>query len=92
MQFLEVSLLLSRHFLFKFCAGVLNPEAFISCGGVSAVIRNLLDCQMPRIAESLCGILLFLLNNPATRSKAGICLQSLAAPYCDFHLNIDRNR
>ncbi|XP_021912957.1 rapamycin-insensitive companion of mTOR isoform X2 [Zootermopsis nevadensis] len=71
---------------------VLNPDSFISCGGVSAVIRNLLDCQMPRIAESLCGVLLFLLNSPATRSQAGICLQSLAAPYCDFHLNSDRNR
>lgn len=80
------------NFPFKFFAGVLNPEMFISCGGVSAVIRNLLECQMPRITESLCGVLLFLLNNPVTRSKAGICLQSLAAPYCDFHLNNDRNR
>ena len=80
------------NFPFKIFAGVLNPEMFISCGGVSAMIRNLLECQMPRIAESLCGVLLFLLNNPATRSKAGICLQSLAAPYCDFQLNSDRNR
>ena len=80
------------NFAFKIFAGVLNPEMFISCGGVSAMIRNLLECQMPRIVESLCGVLLFLLNNPATRSKAGICLHSLAAPYCDFHLNSDRNR
>ncbi|XP_069677672.1 rapamycin-insensitive companion of mTOR isoform X2 [Periplaneta americana] len=70
---------------------VLNPDTFISCGGVSAVIRNLLDCQMPRIAESLCGVLLYLLNNPGTRSQTGICLQSLAAPYCDFQ-NSDRTR
>jgi len=54
------------NFPYKIFAGVLNPEMFISCGGVSALIRSLLECQMLRIAESLCGVLLFLLNNPAT--------------------------
>ncbi|KAJ9598512.1 hypothetical protein L9F63_010802, partial [Diploptera punctata] len=71
---------------------ILNPEIFISCGGVGAVLSALQDNQLPRITEALCGVLLCLLNNPATRSKAGISLQSLAAPYCDFRLYTDRNR
>ncbi|XP_066994227.2 rapamycin-insensitive companion of mTOR [Anabrus simplex] len=71
---------------------VLNSEVFMLCGGVSAISRNILDCQMPRIAESLCGVLLFLLNSPATRSRAAVHLQALAAPYCDFHWDSTRHR
>lgn len=71
---------------------VLNTEVFISCGGVTAIQRNLLECSMPRIAESLCGVLLFLLNNPVMREKAGVRLQALAAPFCDFHWDPSRNR
>ncbi|GLH11487.1 Rapamycin-insensitive companion of mTOR [Gryllus bimaculatus] len=71
---------------------VMNTEVFIACGGVTALQRNLLECSMPRIAESLCGVLLFLLNNPVTREKAGVRLQALAAPFCDFHWDPSRNR
>lgn len=64
---------------------VLNPDLFVHCGGVSAVTRNVLDCQMPRIVECLCGVLLHLLQSPKTRNIARVNLQCLAAPYCDFH-------
>nr|CAD7580287.1 unnamed protein product [Timema californicum] len=71
---------------------VLNPDTFVSCGGVSALLRNIADSQMPRIVECLCGALLFLLDRPSTRRHANVRLQSLAVPYCDFHWDSDRNR
>lgn len=64
---------------------VLNADLFMRCGGVTAITRNILDCQMPRIVECLCGVLLHLLHTPATRMRAHVDLQCLAAPYCDFH-------
>lgn len=66
---------------------VLNSPLFIECGGVTAVSRNVLNCQMPRISETLSGVLLFLLNHPSTRRRASIFLSTLAAPYCDFHVD-----
>lgn len=75
--------------------GVLNPDLFVGSGGVAAVTRNLLECQTPRIAESLCGVLLLLLDRPANRNKAGVDLHCIAAPYCDFHYRhgwMDKNR
>nr|CAD7403074.1 unnamed protein product [Timema cristinae] len=72
--------------------GVLNPDMFVSCGGVSALLRNIAHSQMPRIVECLCGALLFLLDRPSTRRHANVQLQSLAVPYCDFHWDSDRNR
>lgn len=65
--------------------GVLNLNLFISCGGVAAITRNLLECQTPKIAESLCGVLLLLLDREETRINARVDLHSVAAPFCDFH-------
>lgn len=75
--------------------GILNSDLFISCGGVAAITRNILECQMPRIVECLCGVLLHLLDKSPTRNFAGIDLHCLAAPYCDFHYRhawMDKNR
>lgn len=58
---------------------------FVEIGGVAALTRNLLECHTPKISESLCGVLLLLLNKPSTRNQAAIDLNSIAAPYCDFH-------
>ncbi|XP_028898249.2 rapamycin-insensitive companion of mTOR isoform X2 [Zeugodacus cucurbitae] len=63
---------------------VLNPVLLIVCGGVTAITRNVLECHNPRIAESLCGVLLYLLEWPQTRNISGVRLDCLAAPYCDF--------
>ncbi|XP_050075489.1 rapamycin-insensitive companion of mTOR [Anopheles maculipalpis] len=64
--------------------GVLNPLLLIECGGVGVITRSVLECHSPRIAESLCGVLLYLLEWPRTRNIAGIQLDCFAAPYCDF--------
>ncbi|XP_045534255.1 rapamycin-insensitive companion of mTOR [Papilio machaon] len=64
---------------------VLNPDLFISCGGVNAVIRQLAECATPRMAEALCGVLLHTLNEPLSRRAARIDLTCLNSPYCDFH-------
>ncbi|XP_063890175.1 rapamycin-insensitive companion of mTOR [Helicoverpa armigera] len=64
---------------------VLNPDMFISCGGVNAVTRQLAECATPRMAEALCGVLLHALNDPASRRAARIDLMCLSSPYCDFH-------
>ncbi|KAL1513243.1 hypothetical protein ABEB36_002676 [Hypothenemus hampei] len=65
--------------------GLLNLGLFIELGGVTAITRNLIDCQIPKIAEALCGILLLLLDRPETRTRAAVDLQSIVAPFCDFH-------
>lgn len=75
--------------------GVLNPTLMIVCGGVNAITRNVLECHSPRIAESLCGVLLHLLEWPHTRNIAGVRLDCLAAPYCDFTYRLgimDKNK
>lgn len=75
--------------------GVLNPNLLIVCGGVSAITRNVLECHSPRIAESLVGVLLHLLEWPQTRQLAGVRLDCLAAPYCDFTYRLgimDKNK
>lgn len=75
--------------------GVLNAALLIVCGGVSAITRNVLECHSPRIAESLCGVLLHLLEWPLTRNLAGVRLDCLAAPYCDFTYRLgimDKNK
>lgn len=75
--------------------GTLNPELFIRSGGVTSLMRNLMECQTPRIAEALCGVLLLLLDKPYTRELAAVDLHCVAAPYCDFHYRhgwMDKNR
>ncbi|CAH2075234.1 unnamed protein product, partial [Iphiclides podalirius] len=74
---------------------VLNPDLFISCGGVNAVTRQLAECATPRMAEALCGVLLHTLNEPGSRRAARIDLTCLNSPYCDFHFRpagTDTNR
>ncbi|CAH2107437.1 unnamed protein product [Euphydryas editha] len=63
---------------------VINPDLFISCGGVSAVTRQLAECATPRMSEALCGVLLHTLNDPKSRNAARIDLTYLNSPYCDF--------
>lgn len=75
--------------------GVLNPVLMILCGGVNAITRTVLECHSPRIAESLCGVLLHLLEWPHTRNISGVRLDCLAAPYCDFTYRLgimDKNK
>ncbi|XP_055600389.1 rapamycin-insensitive companion of mTOR isoform X2 [Uranotaenia lowii] len=75
--------------------GVLNPKLLIVCGGVSVITRNVLECHSPRIAESLCGVLLHILEWPKTRQIAGVRLDCLGAPYCDFTYRLgimDKNK
>lgn len=75
--------------------GVLHPIALIMCGGVGTITRNILKCHSPRIAESLVGVLLHLLERSSTRQIAGVRLDCLAAPYCDFTYRLgimDKNK
>jgi len=75
--------------------GVLNPTLLIVCNGVAVITRNVLECDSPRIAESLVGVLLHLLEHPQTRDIAGVRLDCLAAPYCDFTYRLgimDKNK
>lgn len=75
--------------------GVLNPLLLILTNGVAIITRNVLETDSPRIAEVLVGVLLHLLEYPHTRSIAGIRLDCLAAPYCDFTYRLgimDKNK
>jgi rapamycin-insensitive companion of mTOR len=75
--------------------GVLNPLLLIFSNGVAVITRNVLETDSPRIAESLVGVLLHLLEYPQTRNISGIRLDCLAAPYCDFSYRLgimDKNK
>lgn len=75
--------------------GVLYPTLLIVNNGVAVITRNVLECDSPRIAESLVGVLLHLLEYPQTRNMAGVRLDCLAAPYCDFTYRLgimDKNK
>jgi rapamycin-insensitive companion of mTOR len=69
----------------KFVLGVMSPETFIVCGGVTAMSRNMIESHSPRVIEALVGSLLFLLVHPKSRKAANIDLTVLSAPYCDIH-------
>ncbi|XP_071846524.1 rapamycin-insensitive companion of mTOR-like isoform X2 [Apostichopus japonicus] len=64
-----------------------NTEAFSKAGGLSTLIRNILDTQLLRINESVTLTVLHLLNHPSTRRfirfKADI--EQVIAPYTDIH-------
>lgn len=68
-------------------SGVLNPFLFIKCGGITSLVRNILDCGLPKVSESLVGCLLYLLDRPETRMAARIDLQCFAEPFCDFYFS-----
>lgn len=75
--------------------GILNPTLLIVCNGVAVLTRNVLECDSPRMAESLVGVLLHFLEYPQTRSIAGVQLDCIAAPYCDFTYRLgimDKNK
>lgn len=75
--------------------GVLHPTLLIHCNGVAVITRNVLECDSPRIAESLVGVLLHLMEYPQTRCIANVRLDCLAAPYCDFTYRLgimDKNK
>lgn len=67
---------------------VLNSLLLIKCGGIKVVTQNVLETHSPKIAESLCGVLLHILEWPHTRLMADIKLDCFAAPYCDFTYNL----
>lgn len=52
--------------LFFFTA-LKNTPLVSFAGGVQAIARNVLDCQMPRLNESLMVTLLYLVNNAKSR-------------------------
>ncbi|UYV73015.1 RICTOR [Cordylochernes scorpioides] len=67
--------------------GVVNPSLFISCGALNAVLRNVLECYQPQLSEALVGVVLSLLNQPATRVaiKSSSALEQLVAPLTDLN-------
>ncbi|XP_056601916.1 rapamycin-insensitive companion of mTOR [Triplophysa dalaica] len=64
-----------------------NPEVVALQGGLSTILKNVLDCQLSRINEALITTILHLLNHPQTRQylRADVELEQILAPYTDFH-------
>ncbi len=44
-----------------------NPEIVAQRGGLSTILKNVIDCQLSRINEALITTILHLLNHPHTR-------------------------
>ncbi|KAK2910930.1 hypothetical protein Q8A67_003063 [Cirrhinus molitorella] len=64
-----------------------NPEIVAQRGGLSTILKNVIDCQLSRINEALITTILHLLNHPHTRQyiRADVELEQILAPYTDFH-------
>ncbi|XP_067280565.1 rapamycin-insensitive companion of mTOR isoform X2 [Pseudorasbora parva] len=64
-----------------------NPEIVAKRGGLSTILKNVIDCQLSRINEALITTILHLLNHPHTRQyvRSDVELEQILAPYTDFH-------
>ncbi|XP_030624261.1 rapamycin-insensitive companion of mTOR [Chanos chanos] len=64
-----------------------NPELVAQRGGLSTILKNVIDCQLSRINEALITTILHLLNHPHTRQyvRSDVELEQILAPYTDFH-------
>ncbi|MGH0161344.1 UNVERIFIED_CONTAM: hypothetical protein FKN15_046520, partial [Acipenser sinensis] len=64
-----------------------NPEVVALRGGLSTILKNVIDCQLGRINEALMTTILHLLNHPKTRQyvRSDVELEQILAPYTDFH-------
>uniref|UniRef100_A0A8C2AMI7 RPTOR independent companion of MTOR, complex 2b n=1 Tax=Cyprinus carpio TaxID=7962 RepID=A0A8C2AMI7_CYPCA len=64
-----------------------NPEIVAKRGGLSTILKNVIDCQLSRINEALMTTILHLLNHPNTRQyvRSDVELEQILAPYTDFH-------
>ncbi|XP_034152753.1 rapamycin-insensitive companion of mTOR isoform X2 [Esox lucius] len=64
-----------------------NPVAVAQRGGLSTILKNVMDCQLSRINEALVTTILHLLNHPHTRQyvRSDVELEQILAPYTDFH-------
>uniref|UniRef100_A0A8C1B4T7 RPTOR independent companion of MTOR, complex 2 a n=1 Tax=Cyprinus carpio carpio TaxID=630221 RepID=A0A8C1B4T7_CYPCA len=64
-----------------------NPKIVAQRGGLSTILKNVIDCQLSRINEALITTILHLLNHPHTRQyiRADVELEQILAPYTDFH-------
>ncbi|KAF3851070.1 hypothetical protein F7725_012842 [Dissostichus mawsoni] len=54
-----------------------NPEVVAKRGGLSTILKSVIDCQLSRINEALITTILHLLNHPRT--------PQILAPFTDFH-------
>ncbi|XP_045157719.2 rapamycin-insensitive companion of mTOR-like isoform X2 [Mercenaria mercenaria] len=67
-----------------------NPDLVAHCGGISMLLRKILDChQYPRINESIVSTILHLVNYPSTRHfvRFNTDLEQLIAPFTDCHFS-----
>ncbi|XP_041914644.1 rapamycin-insensitive companion of mTOR isoform X1 [Alosa sapidissima] len=64
-----------------------NPEVVARRGGLSTILKSVIDCQLSRINEALITTILHLLNHPNTRQyvRPDVELEQILAPYTDFH-------
>ncbi|XP_076010230.1 rapamycin-insensitive companion of mTOR-like isoform X2 [Genypterus blacodes] len=64
-----------------------NPEVVAKRGGLSTILKSVIDCQLSRINEALTTTILHLLNHPRTRQyvRVDVELEQILAPFTDFH-------
>ncbi|XP_075895237.1 rapamycin-insensitive companion of mTOR-like isoform X2 [Nelusetta ayraudi] len=64
-----------------------NPEVVAMRGGLSTILKSVIDCQLSRINEALITTVLHLLNHPRTRQyvRVDVELEQILAPFTDFH-------
>ncbi|XP_064476967.1 rapamycin-insensitive companion of mTOR-like [Ornithodoros turicata] len=82
-----------RDVLVRACLGtlcelaLLNPKLCCETGGFGTLIRAVLDCPQPHIAEAILSVVFHTINDPSTRHllKLDVELEFLVAPFTDSH-------
>lgn len=57
------------------CAALKNPEVVAKRGGLSTILKSVIDCQLSRINEALITTVLHLLNHPRTRQYVRVDIE-----------------
>lgn len=73
---------------FSLFLALLNADLFAQCGGVDALIKCTINCQLPRINDSLVATIIYLMNHPKTRRFVRMGIDLEVKGFVEQHLQL----
>lgn len=67
------------------CVALKNPEVVAKRGGLSTILKSVIDCQLSRINEALITTILHLLNHPRTRQYVRVDVELEVCAHTHTH-------
>lgn len=67
------------------CVALKNPEVVAKRGGLSTILKSVIDCQLSRINEALITTILHLLNHPRTRQYVRVDVELEVCTHTHTH-------